>query len=254
MEPSTSPEPDRPRAASRWHALAGRLLAALREEARALLFPRTCLACSAPMPAPAWPAGLCASCRETLPWRPVSGDPTAAPLEVGRRRFDAVVVAMRYAPPVDELVLRLKYGGLAIAARPLAQALAHAVERVERVEHVARPELLVPIPMHPLKRWVRGGDHADELVEELARCLDRPVARLLRRRRATVAQGGARSLRERVAQVHRAFVVRSAAGRGRHVGLVDDVVTSGATAAAAALALRRAGARAVTLFAVAGNG
>lgn len=72
-----------------------------------------------------------------------------------------------------------------------------------------------------------------------------------------MAQGGARSLRERIEQVHRAFAVRAgcaARARGRHIGLVDDVVTSGATAAAAAFALRRAGAAQVSLLAVAGNG
>lgn len=272
------PPDGRARAPRRWQARAralfGATLQALGGEARALLFPQGCLACDAPAAA-AWPSGLCASCSAALPWRPSGSAPAEAPLEVGRRRFAAVVVALRYQPPVDELILRLKYGGLAVAARPLAQVLAAAVERAEQQSQqyqqaqqaaaagagerslFERPDLLVPIPMHPWKRLVRGGDHADELVEELAACLGRPVERLLQRRRATVAQGGARSLRERIEQVHRAFAVRAgraARAHGRHVGLVDDVVTSGATAAAAAFALRRAGAAAVSLLAVAGNG
>jgi predicted amidophosphoribosyltransferase len=238
-----------------------------------LLFPRRCLACdgdAAPSDAAADAdarssdtprlAGLCPACSAAWPWRVVARD-APSPLEVGASRFDRVVVALRYAPPASELILRLKYGGLDAAALPLAASLAQALREELRVSAAGAtaasqgfPELLVPIPMHPLKRWLRGGDHAELLVEELGLALGLPVVMALRRRRATAAQGGARSLRERIAQVRGAFVARGRRLRGAHVGLVDDVVTSGATASAAAKALRLAGARAVTLLAVAGNG
>ncbi len=224
---------------------------AAREEARALLFPRSCFACDRPFHRDGWPTGLCPVCIAQLPWRAPGADPRSAPLEVGHRHFAAVVVAFRYAAPVDELVLRLKYGGRAVAARPLAESLAHAFTHAGAIE---RPQWLVPVPMHPLKRWVRGYDHAAELAEELGAALGLPVRSALRRRRPTVAQGGAGSLRQRMAQVHGAFAAVGRACHGAHLGLVDDVVTSGATAAAAARALRIAGARAVTLLAVAGNG
>ncbi|MSR46892.1 MAG: ComF family protein [Planctomycetes bacterium] len=221
------------------------------DRADQLLFPRDCLACDAPRPRRAEVAGLCESCVAQLPWRGRESAPETAPLEIGKRRFAAVVVAMRYQPPIDELVLRLKYGGVELAARPLAEMLARAIAAASLRE---RPELLVAVPMHPLKRWLRGGDHAQRLAEELGIRLRLPVAAALVRGRATHAQGGARSLRERIAQVRAAFRARGHRIVGAHVGLVDDVVTSGATAAAAAKALRRGGARAVTLLAVAGNG
>lgn len=160
-------------------------------------------------------------------------------------------MALRYRPPADELILRLKYGQVDLAARPLAGALAAAIAGRSRF---SRPDLLVPVPMHWLKRWLRGGDHAEALADALGFALDLRVVRALSRRRLTPAQGGARSLRDRIAHVRGAFVASGRQLRGAHVGLVDDVVTSGATAAAAARALRRAGARAVTLLAVAGNG
>jgi len=239
------------------------LVSALLRDAGDLLFPRRCLACDgdrerddgAPLP------GLCPGCLAAWPRRVASRD-APSPLEVGTARFARVVVALRYEAPASEVILRLKYGGLDAAALPLAASLARALR--EALAATAAdgapgptegfPELLVPIPMHPLKRWLRGGDHAELLVEELGLALGLPVVGALRRRRATAAQGGARSLRERIAQVRGAFVARGRRLRGAHVGLVDDVVTSGATASAAAKALRLAGARAVTLLAVAGNG
>ncbi len=228
-----------------------RQLAGAADRVDQLLFRRDCLACDAPRPRRAVVAGLCDGCVARLPWREPACAAESAPLEIGRRRFAAVVVAMRYEAPIDELVLRLKYGGIELAARPLAELLARAIAAAPVRE---RPELLVAVPMHPFKRWLRGGDHAERLAEELGDRLGVPVVRALVRARATAAQGGARSLRERIAQVRSAFRARGRSIAGARAGLVDDVVTSGATAAAAAKALRHGGARAVTLLAVAGNG
>ncbi|MBM4016179.1 MAG: hypothetical protein FJ293_14615, partial [Planctomycetes bacterium] len=170
-----------------------------------LVFPAECLACDAVDFAPSPIAGLCVECDALLPWR-VGDDPSARrALQVGRRRFAQVVIALRYRPPVDELILRLKYGHLELAAAPLAEALARAAERIPAFE---RPDLLAPLPMHWLKRWLRGGDHADLLVERLAARLGLPLRPVLARVRATRAQGGARSLRQRVRQVRAAFAVR----------------------------------------------
>jgi len=220
-----------------------------------LLYPLRCLVCGA-TDHPARVPGLCPACARALPWRADPGGAHAA-LGAGRGRIAAVVIALRFAPPVDDLVYQLKYGGERAAAIPLAFALAEAVERARSAAlPVGPPELLAPVPMHWLKRWGRGLDHARELADELGRALRVPVAhRALTRVRATVAQGQARRAAQRLAQVESAFAVpRPTAVRGRHVALVDDVVTSGATAAACAEALARAGARAITLLAAAGNG
>ncbi len=113
----------------------------------------------------------------------------------------------------------------------------------------------MPVPVFWLKAWLRGVDHAGALAEEVARGLELPVRRLLARRRPTVAQGQARSPEERALQVRDAFAVRAPRRvRGRSLALVDDVVTSGATAQECARALLAAGARRVVLFAAAGNG
>jgi ComF family protein len=221
------------------------------EGALDLLHPWRCLVCGA-SDDPARVPGLCRGCAAELPWRFGGGDARSI-LAAGGDRFAAAVLALRFAPPVDELVYQLKYGGEKAAALPLGFALAEAVGLARLAE---RPELLVPVPMHWLKRLARGFDHARAIAEAAGRELALPVsAGAVVRVRATTAQGQARSAAERMAQVRGAFRVdRPRRVRGRHVGLVDDVVTSGATAAACAAALRAAGARAVTLLAAAGNG
>ena len=111
-------------------------------------------------------------------------------------------------------------------------------------------DVLVPVPTHLLKRFSRGIDHTRIIAEELARSLDLKVLRALRREHPTVAQGQARGPRERQAQVRGAFrAVRSLAGL--RIGLVDDLVTSGATARECARVLLAAGAAHVVLLVVA---
>jgi ComF family protein len=240
-------------------ARGGRRIAAaarwLGEGALDLLYPWRCLVCGA-ADHPGRVPGLCPACVSALPWRR-DGALAHHALETGRDRFAGVVLAFRFEPPVDDLVYQLKYGGERAAALPLAFALAEAARRA-RLDSLPAgpPDLVAPVPMHWLKRLTRGFDHARALADELGREWRRPVEpRALRRLRATVAQGQARSAAERSSQVRGAFAARLGRRlRGRHVALVDDVVTSGATASECARALLKSGARAVTLLAVAGNG
>jgi ComF family protein len=222
---------------------------ALRELAGAaldLLYPFECLVCGA-CDGPARPPALCRACDAALPRR----DPRHPP-PIGAGPLAGRVVALALAPPASDLVYQLKYGGAVAAALPLAAALEAAV-RAGGFEREL--DALVPVPVFWLKAWLRGVDHAGALATELARGLRIPVRRLLSRRRPTVAQGQARSPAERARQVRGAFAVRSPRRvQGRVLALVDDVVTSGATAQECARVLLAAGARRVVLFAAAGNG
>ena len=103
--------------------------------------------------------------------------------------------------------------------------------------------LLVPIPLHRTRRWVRGFDQALALADAAAVTSGLQVTRLLRRGRATVPQGspGARSRR---ANVRGAFEARThGPPKGWRVVWVDDVVSSGATVRAAQEALAGRGLR-----------
>lgn len=173
-------------------------------------------ACAARGPPPL-PGRLCSACQHDPP-----------PLV-------EVQAAFLYGFPVDRLLPRLKFHRDLPAGRLLAQAMAAAFARV------ARPDALVPVPLHPSRLRERGYNQALELARPLGRTLGIPVRRdLLLRIRATAPQSrldaGARA-----ANLRDAFEVPLHHEVPAHVALVDDVMTTGATLHAAADALLDAG-------------
>lgn len=162
--------------------------------------------------------------------------------------YDATWTAADYAPPVDQLLLQLKFGARLALAPLFAQLLAAAVQRDSGWD---APQLLCPVPLGPARLVERGYNQALEIARPLARRLVLPLqARLATRVRETRAQSGV-APRERRANLAQAFMVAPQyAGQvaGRHVGIVDDVMSSGHTVHALAAALKRAGARKVTVL------
>src|SRR5262249_29386540 len=140
----------------------------------------------------------------------------------------------------------LKHGRRPDLARSLGRALGAAFA-ASRPHEADTPPVLVPVPLHPLRRLERGYDQALLVAIAAAEVERLAVVRALRRARSTPPQGtpGAPS---RATNVERAFAPafprRLAARRvaGREVWIVDDVVTSGATASACARVLKRLGA------------
>lgn len=153
-------------------------------------------------------------------------------------------------------LLPFKHGGRRDLAVPLGDCLAGAWSAAQAGTQGAlessHPALLVPVPLHPARRLERGYDQAGLLAQELASKRLGPWAPLLQRRRSTVPQG-APDAPARGSNVRGAFVLRRGAPAlgGVHVWLVDDVLTSGATASACARVLRRAGAARVGVLCVA---
>ena len=152
--------------------------------------------------------------------------------------LDEAHAAFAYRFPLDRLLPRLKFHGDLAAGRLLAGAMAVAFA------DLPAPGALVPVPLARARLRQRGYDQALELARPLARSLGLPLLPDgLHRVRDTEAQSRLDAIGRR-RNVRGAF----AAGRGGlpdHVALVDDVMTTGATLHAAALALRRAGVRRV---------
>lgn len=157
----------------------------------------------------------------------------------------------RYRGLLRALVRRFKLGGEPHLAAPLGGLLADLAER-----ECPSPDLVVPVPLARWKLLVRGYNQAELLAEQVARRLRRPhLPRVLRRLRATGKQAFL-TRESRIANSAGLFApARPVFGpapdlSGRSVLLVDDVVTTGATASACAAALRRLGAKDVVVLAV----
>jgi ComF family protein len=216
-----------------------------------LAIPESCQLCGRPLPG----QPLCGGCRADLPWIRVACPVCARPLPeaaaCGRclRRpppWLAAVAPLAWAFPVDRLVARLKYSGALVHARLLGAVLADAV--ADRAV-----DLVVPVPLHPERLRQRGYNQALEIARPVARRLGLPLRfDGCRRVRAAPPQAGLPA-RARRGNVRGAF--EAAAGiEGLAVAIVDDVLTTGATAAEAARALVRAGASRIEIWSVARAG
>lgn len=163
--------------------------------------------------------------------------------------FSDVVASVRYGGPVRELVLRAKFGRLAVALHPLGEYLAAEAARKGLGE---RADAVVPVPLSRRREWQRGYNQAELLARVLAKRLGLKVsARALVRARSTQAQA-CLSPRERRRNLYGAFSVREPRRvSGKRIALVDDVMTTGATCAECARVLKKAGAKQVIAAVVA---
>jgi ComF family protein len=150
-----------------------------------------------------------------------------------------------------EAIHALKYERLTPAARRLGGMLAEAILQLDG--EAPREMLVIPIPLHRRKARERGFNQTRLLASHALAVLKktRPEwkltlgPRMLERTRNTESQAGL-TPRKRRANLRRAFLVTAPeAVNGKHVLIVDDILTTGATARAAALALKRAGAETV---------
>jgi ComF family protein len=177
-----------------------------------------------------------------------AGDRCAACLS-SRRAFDRARAAVAYDDASRDLILKLKRADRTDLAGLFALWLSRAARDL-----IQDTDLVVPVPLHPLRLVARRFNQAAEIARPLARRAGLPYRPdVLIRRRDTPSQGG-RSASGRRRNVQAAFAVPSRVWpnlAGRRVLLVDDVLTTGATAEACARVLKAAGASAVSLAAVA---
>ena len=190
-----------------------------------VLFPPQCAACRAIGREP-----FCRACEASVDVAP----------RVDVAGLDAAEAVWAYGGAVAQAVSRFKYEGRVELARPLSRALAAQVDN-------HRPDLLVPIPLSAARLRSRGFNQARELTRSLRQ---QTVTKALRRKAGGSTQVG-RTRSERWVSLRGMFVAERILVADRKIVLIDDVVTTGATARAAAKALRDAGARWVGLVVVA---
>ncbi|MBV9744184.1 MAG: ComF family protein [Acidobacteriia bacterium] len=174
---------------------------------------------------------------------PLDAEGRCALCRHGLRGFDAAYCFGSYEGRVREWIHLYKYGRVRSLSKPLIELLIAALPRDERFDAV------VPVPLHWRKRWQRGFNQSDLLARGIARKWNVRVLKAIRRVRFTAAQAGLSNTarRKNVASV---FACRHRLS-GQRLLLVDDVLTTGSTAAACSRALRDAGASRVTLLTVA---
>lgn len=233
----------------------GRVLGTLLD----LLLPPRCLACGVEISAA---DGLCPACWSELrllapPWCRCCGfplphafadAPLCGPCAEQPPGFDRARAALRYDARSSRIILGFKRGGRLDGVPVFARWMAQAGE-----ELLADADLILPVPLHRWRLLTRGFNQSAVLAQRIARLTGRPWApALLERHQATVSQQGL-GARQRVTNITAAAfrVPRPERIDGAKVLLIDDVLTTGATIAACAAVLRRAGATRVDALALA---
>ncbi|POA40459.1 ComF family protein [Pseudomonas sp. GW456-12-1-14-TSB6] len=216
-----------------------------------------CLLCDEPADAQ---IPICTACETDLPWLGDQCLTCALPLAAGLTcggclqeppAFEQVAVPWIYGFPVDTLITRFKHNAKWPLGHLLADVLGEFLQhRFE--EDLSRPDALLPVPLAPKRLRQRGFNQAAMLAQWLGKSLDLPCEEhCLLRVQDTDAQQ-ALNAKARKRNLRNAFALSpDAQVKGRHLALVDDVLTTGATAQALARLLMDAGAARVDVYCLA---
>ena len=217
-----------------------------------------CLLCDEPSDSA---LALCAPCLDELPWLGAQCSVCALPLPAPGLTcgqclqeppaFQRVIAPWRYDFPVDSLISRFKHH----EKWPFGQLMAELLGQFLHYrfdEGLPRPDSLLPVPLSRRRLRQRGFNQAGMLAQWLGASLQLVVQpKLLLRTQDTPAQQGL-DARARQRNLRQAFALADQAQvAGRHLALVDDVLTTGATAQALARLLINAGARRVDIYCLA---
>ncbi len=224
------------------------------------LFPAQCAVCGGGVPGG---AGICVDCHAQIPVAeeacPRCGAPGRSGGEASARVcgacqtqppcFDEVIAGSLYRQPVSQLIQAFKFGG----KLHLAPILATLLRRQIKLEG-AMPDVIAPVPLHASRMRHRGYNQSAELTRYLARYLSKDLSvtcrmRLLKRIRPTLPQTKLAG-KQRRKNVKNAFSLNESV-KGKHVAVVDDVMTTGSTVNEIARVLKQAGASKVSVWVVA---
>jgi ComF family protein len=203
----------------------------------------SCLLCAGP----ATGQLLCVPCAADLPRLSAPRcDTCALPVTAGNRcgeclshapAYDHVCAPFTYAFPADALVQALKYRGMLAIAPLFGSAIADSLDE--------RPEAIIPMPLAGTRLRERGFNQAQEIARHVAKITGIPLLPHACRKVRDTAPQAALPWKARAKNVRRAFVCDEDF-TGRHVAVVDDVMTTGATLNEIARNLKQAGAARVT--------
>lgn len=217
----------------------GLCLVCHRAQSRAIC--RHCLAAFAP------PRLRCGRCALALD----AGRPDCQACEDAPPEFERAVAAVDYSSPWRELIARFKFNGDVALARPLSELmLAHLIKQPRR----GRPQWLIPTPLSQARLRERGYNQCWQLARQLSRQTGIPALPHALRRVKDTPRMMTLEAEHRRQQIQNAFEVSTHCRRalaGRHVAVVDDVLTTGATLDEITRTLQAAGVRQVSVWVLA---
>jgi ComF family protein len=196
--------------------------------------------------------GLCSDCYADLPWLKQDLCPQCALPSFGRQLcghclhsapdFDATQAIFSYQYPLSALMQRYKYGEMLMLGHTFGEILAQQVH--------TRPDLIIPMPLHPQRLQQRGFNQSLEIAKIVSKKLHIAVdSQTCVRTKFTVPQVSLPPKR-RVRNVKNAFACKRAL-TGLNIVLLDDVMTTGASLNALAASVKKAGANQVECWVIA---
>ncbi|WP_207802542.1 ComF family protein [Motiliproteus coralliicola] len=203
----------------------------------------------------------CCRCAEPFCWRnpTLRISVTASGTLCGRclkhpPAFDRTLCPLLYEFPVNWLIQNYKHHFDGCSFNILSELLLRHLQQ-HYGSRSPWPQLLIPVPLHPKRRFERGFDQAAELVQRLGNALDLPVNTLSCKRRLDTPQQQGLDAKQRRRNLRHAFEVDADSlqlhSKISHVGLIDDVMTTGSTAQALSRKLKAAGVEQIDIWCLA---
>ena len=178
---------------------------------------------------------ICASCWADLPWGHLG-------FQYQLNDEIQTLSAFDYLPPIKGLIRQFKHQHQLAAGRLLTSCLVHSIQQTMANDCLVKPQLLVPIPLHRARLKQRGFNQAEIIAIGLSNALGIPMHnQLCQRQGSQIAQQGL-TRKQRLAQMHGVFSFdheQLTLGINR-IALIDDVITTGATAQAMCSCLQKA--------------
>jgi len=217
-----------------------------------LFFPNACVLC---LKTAYREYDLCEACEEDLPWIenacPQCSKPQVHSLLCGNcikqpPKYDHVYALFEYQFPIDKLVTGFKYGDRFQYGAVLSKLLTnHFGNKITN----NKPDLIIPVPLHPRRMRKRGFNQALELAKPLSKKFNIPLDNNVCKRIKYTLSQSERGQSKRKSNLRGAFI-SSAKMKLDHVTIIDDIVTTGSTINSLASCLKKAGVKKVDVWCV----
>jgi len=216
------------------------------------IWPTTCLLCAGRAQPPH--DTICSSCRDDLKVAQhacrhcaiplvTQGDLICGDCQQTKPIFDTAYSYAAYKPPLDRLIQQFKFHQNLSVGRTLGILMARDIQQ----RGLDKPDVLLPVPLHPLRLRQRGYNQALEMARPVAANLKLPLDfTSCRRQKMTTEQSGLNA-NSRISNIKNAFNI-GANFQGKRVAIIDDVMTTGSTVNELSSQLKKAGAERVDVW------